>query len=367
MKKIKILYEGLSENLGGIETFIYNLYKNIDKEKFEISFLLDEKVKIPFQEEYENGGCKFYRIGNRKSNYFKYLKDLKAVYMNNKFDIIHINIMSYSVFERITYACKYSNASIIVHSHNGGFSRSCKYKKTILLDKIGRIFVKKYEKKIIKVACGEKAGKFAFKDNKFTIFYNGIDIEKFKFSEENRFKIRNFMNIKDDTVVIGLVAMFSNPKNHTFLIDIFKEYFKLNNNSKLVLVGEGYLKKEIEEKVKSLNLIENVIFLGKRLDVNLLYSAMDIYVMPSLYEGLSISLCEAQINGLRCYTSDSVDKSSDITGNVEFISLKDDALTWAKKINENHFRDKYVLKKIPEEFISERSYKKIFDFYKNLI
>ncbi len=367
MKKIKILYEGLSENLGGIETFIYNLYRNMDKEKFEIAFLLDKEVKIPFQREYENGGCKFYRIENRKSNYVKYLKELKEVYIYNKFDIIHINVMSYSIFERITYACKYSDAKIIVHSHNGGFSKKCKYRKTKILDQVGRIFVKKYEKKIIKVACGEKAGRFAFKNSEFTIFFNGIDISKFKFSVENRLKIRNSMNITDEEVVIGLVAMFNNPKNHTFLIDIFNEYFKLNNNTKLMLVGDGYLKKAIEDKVRKLNLTKNVMFLGKRVDVNLLYSAMDVYVMPSLYEGLSISLCEAQINGLKCYTSNDVDKKANITGNVDFISLKNSASIWAQKINENHIRDERALEKVPEEFIDKNAYKRIFNFYKNLI
>ena len=150
MEKIKILYEGLSENLGGIETFIYNLYKNIDNEKFEISFLIDKGLKIPYQEEYENNGCKFYRIENRKNNYIKYLNELKNVYKNGYFDIIHINIMSYSLFERITYACKYSKANIIVHSHNAGFSKDCVYKKTKVLDKIGRIFAKKYNNRINK-------------------------------------------------------------------------------------------------------------------------------------------------------------------------------------------------------------------------
>ena len=163
MSKIKILFEGLSNNVGGIETYIYNLYKNIDKEKFEINFLVEKGINIAFEKEYKMDNIKFFEVEDRKKNYFRYLKELKEIYINNKFDFIHINIMSYSLFERITYACKYSNAKIIVHSHNGGFSKHCKYKRTIVLDKIGRIFVRKYQNQIIKVACGEKAGKFAFK------------------------------------------------------------------------------------------------------------------------------------------------------------------------------------------------------------
>lgn len=367
MKRIRILYEGISANLGGIETFIYNLYKKINKEKFEISFLIDKGLKIAYQEEYEKDGCKFYEIENRKKNYFKYLKELKQVYQNNNFDIIHINIMSYSLFERIIYACKYSKAKVIIHSHNGGFSKDCAYKKTMLLDKIGRLFIKKYNNKLIKIACGEKAGKFAFKNNKFEIFNNGIDIDKFRFSELNRKLIRNELKISGKETVLGLIGMFNNPKNHTFLIDIFNEYKKMDNNSKLILIGDGYLRNEIKEKVHKLNLDDSVLFLGKRYDVERLYSAMDIYVMPSLYEGLSISLCEAQINGLKCYTSDDVDKDSNITGNVKFISLKETAETWAKEIfSLDNKRDSDALQKIPDNFNSEVSYKKLSEFYENV-
>ena len=177
MSKIKILYEGIGANLGGIELYIYNLYKNIDKSKFEICFLKQKDLKVAFEDEYRKDNIKFFEVENRKKNYLKYLKDLKNIYKNNEFDFIHINIMSYSLFERITYACKYSKAKVIVHSHNGGFSKDSKYKKTIFLDKIGRFFVKKYQNKIIKVACGEKAGEFAFDDD-FEIFNNLVLICK---------------------------------------------------------------------------------------------------------------------------------------------------------------------------------------------
>lgn len=364
MEKVKILYEGLSNNLGGIETFVHTLYKNIDKSRYEISFLVDKNIRIPYQEEYEKDGCKFYRVENRKNSYYRYLKELKEVYKNNNFDVIHINIMSYSLFERITFACKYSKAKVIVHSHNGGFPEDSKYKRTMLLDKIGRVFVGKYNNRIIKIACGEKAGNFAFGNDKFTICNNGIDVEKFKFNQEIRNEIRKNLKIEESTTIIGLVAMFNNQKNHTFLIDIFNEYQKLNSNAKLMLIGEGYLMQTIKEKVDKLNLSEKVLFLGKRLDVNLLYSTMDIYIMPSLYEGLSISLCEAQINGLKCYTSNRADRASNITENVDFLSLEDGPKKWAEYIyKQNNDRDMDAYSKVPDKFNAKSACEKICKIY----
>lgn len=364
MAKIKILYEGLSSNLSGIETFVYNLIKNADKDVFEFYIMLDNEVIMPYQDELEDMGCKIIKVFNRKDNYKKYLSDLKETYTKNKFDIIHINVMSYSVFERITYACKYSNAKIIVHSHNGGYTN--KLYRTRILHQIGKLMIKKCE--FINVACGDKAGKFMFKNQNFEIFTNGIDIEKFKYSDKNRKEIRNELNIKDDEFVIGEIAAFLEVKNHEFLIDFFKIYSDNNPKSKLVLVGVGPKLESIKDKVRVLGLNDKVLFLGKRTDVNKIYSALDLYIMPSFSEGLSISLCEAQINGLKCYTTDGVDKTSNITGNVDFISLDEGCKKWvdiiSKDINDRH---NFVLNKIPDEYVSSKSYKKIYDYYCKLI
>ena len=365
MSKIKILFEGISSNLGGIEKFVKSVYDKIDKEKYEISFLVDADVKAVFEEEYKANGCNFFAVTNRKNSYIQYLKDLKAIYKDNKFDIIHINMMSYSLFERITLACKYSKARVIVHCHNGGFSKDSKYKKTIILDKIGKIFVHKYMKKIIKVACSEKAGRFAFNNSFFTIINNGIDVEKFVFNQSARLKLRTEMGFDDDDFLILLVGMFNDFKNHEFLIDIFSKYKKLDKSAKLILVGEGYLQKKVKEQVNNLKLNDEVFFLGKRTDVNEILSMCDVYVMPSKSEGISLALIEAQVNGLMCYTSNNVDKNSDITGNVEFLSLDMSAEKWAKEIynNKDKGRDLDAHKKIPLMYKSDNCFEKLFEIY----
>lgn len=364
MKKIRILYVGLSSNIGGIETLIYNLVKDIDKSKFNISFLIDKDITMPYVDYYKENNFKIYRTENRKNNYLKYIKDLKEIFLSNSFDIIHINIMSYSLFERIILSLKYSNAKVIVHSHNGGFYKN-KYLRTQILDKIGRIFLKKYDKKIIKIACGKKAGNFAFKNN-YEVFYNGIDIKKFKFSLKNRKEFREKYNYKNNDIVVGLVASLTNPKNHKFLIDIFYEMKKIDKNVKLLLIGDGYLKDKIKNKIIKYNLEDSVTLIEKSYEVDKIYSLMDVYVMPSLYEGLSISLCEAQINGLKCYTSTEVDRESDITGNTTFLSLKSSSKKWANEILKDYKRDKDVMKKINKNFTLENSQKKFYELYLKL-
>lgn len=358
---IKILFEGLSNNLGGIETFIYNLIKNADKNKFEFSILLDENIVTPYQDEYQDNGIKIYRVTSRKKNYFKYLKELKKIYQDNQFDYIHINVMSYSLFERITYACKYSKAKVIVHSHNAGYKNG--YYRTRILHQIGKLIVKPH--RFLKIACGEEAGKFMFKPNEYKIFNNGIDLEKFQFSQKYRKEIREELNLQENTIAIGLVAAFLPVKNHIFLIDIFNEILKLNNNSKLILIGTGPTQEKIKQEVKKINLQNKILFLGKRMDVNKIYSGLDIYLMPSISEGLSISLVEAQVNGLKCYTSTGVDKNSNVTGNVDFISLKNTSKEWADRIiNSNNNRDINALDKVPDEFNAKKSYEKLFNYYK---
>ena len=362
MNKIRILIEGISQNLGGIETFVYNLYKNIDKNKYEISFLIDKKFRIVYYDEYKKDGCKFFYTENRRKNYLKYLKDLKEIYSNNQFDIIHINVTSYSLFERITYACKYSKAKIIVHSHNTSYAKG--YYKTRIIHLIGKKILK--NKKFYKIACGKDAGNFMFDNDNFEIINNGIDIEKFRYSAKAEEEIRKEFNISDNTTVISHVGAFFSAKNHKFLIDIFSEYVKLKPDSVLLLVGEGNLQKKMKEYAKKTKVNEKIIFANKRNDVNKIYSASDVYVMPSISEGLSISLCEAQINGLQCYTSDRVDKESDISGNVKFLPLEKNARYWAEEIFKFSDRDYNVQEKIPSKYELTNSCKKMYNYYNKI-
>ena len=360
MKKIKILYTGYSSNMGGIERFLVNVCKNLDKNKFEIYMLGFDDKKLYFQEKLEQMGIRFLSITSRTKNYQQYVKDLKKIYCENNFDIIHFNIMNFSCFERITLAKKYSKARLILHSHSASIQKV--YRKTRFLDKVGRFFTRNIEYE--KLACGEEAGKWLFGEKKFLVLNNGIDVQAFQFNQNNRSELRNECNIKNEETVIGLIAKLEEQKNPRFLMDIFFEYQKLNSDSKLLLVGEGSLTKELEEKARILDIQDKVLFLGRRDDTEKIYSAMDIFVMPSWFEGFSIAIVEAQVNGLKCYTSTNVARESNVIGNVEFLSLDETPKYWAQKIFEaDNRRDEKAMEKIPDRFKIEETVKVLSRIY----
>ncbi len=360
MGKKRILYVGYSANMGGIERFLMNVCKNLDLEKFEICFLIFKGKKVCYQDELEKKGITFLEVTNRSENYKDYMKDLKKVYQENKFDIIHFNIMNFSLFERILLAKKYTKARLIIHSHSGSINKV--YKKTKILDKIGRFFTRNMEYE--KIACGQKAGEWLFGKKDFLVLNNGMELEMFQFVEENRMQMRKELKIDESTKVFGHVGALVPVKNHKFLLDVFYEYQKLETDSKLILVGEGFLRSELERQAQELGIFDKILFLGRRDDTEKIYSAMDIFVMPSWFEGFSIAIVEAQANGLKCYTSTNVAKESNVIGNVAFLSLEENAKDWAQKIMQtDNSRQKDAIQKIPKKFRIEETVKVLSKIY----
>lgn len=362
----RILLIGMSCNIGGIETYLYNLVKNADRNIFKFSFLYPGKGKMAFEDELINMGIKVYKLTSRKENRKKHRDEIKSIYKNERFDCIHYSIMSYSWYEPITLAKK-SNIKIILHSHNAGPFDGIPL-KTKILNFIG---MKKTENiDFNSAACGIEAGRFLFKNKNFEVFDNGIDIDKFKFNAENRAIIRQELDIDDNASVVGSVAKLEEQKNPLFLVDIFNEYQKKNKNSVLIMVGEGSLEKDVRKKIDEYGISNKVFLLGKRMDTYKIYSAMDVFVMPSLFEGLSISLIEAQVNGLNCLVSNNVDKDCNISGNVKFVSLKGNCgyEEWSRIAMEDATkRDTNVLKKIPDKYNSKKCYNKVYKYYENVI
>ena len=182
-------------------------------------------------------------------------------------------------------------------------------------------------------SCGTNAGRFLFGNKTFTVVPNAIDTGKFQFNPEIRKKLRNSLGIPEDIKVYGHVGTFRTPKNHSFLIDVFAELHKSNPATKLVLVGSGELLDKIKAKVLSLGLNDAVAFMGQQNNVNEWLSAFDVFLMPSLWEGLPVSVVEAQCAGLPCVISDVIDRGVDITGNVKFVSTNMPAVFWADIIS----------------------------------
>jgi glycosyltransferase involved in cell wall biosynthesis len=315
---------------GGVESVVMNYYRHIDRTKIQFDFICDEdSTNIPYEEIEKLGGKVILIPPYQKI--FKYHKKLREVLKSGGYKIVHSHINTLSVFS--LFAAKCAGVPVrIAHSHS---TTNKKEKKKNLLKQALRPFSKVFATDYM--CCSELAGRWLFGNKEYDngnvyLLNNAIDLDKFKYDEEKRKEKRKELNIEDDTLVIGHVGRFVEQKNHRFLVDIFNEIYKQNTNSILLLAGQGPLMKEIEIKVKKLELEKNVRFLGQRKDINELYQAFDVFCLPSLYEGLPVVGVEAQATGLLCVLSDDMTKETKVLDTTEFLSLSQSAEEWAYTI-----------------------------------
>ena len=352
---------------GGVEAVTINYYRNIDKNKVQLDFICDEdSTNIPY-EEIEKMGGKVIIIPSY-SKPFKYHKALKRVLKEGNYKIIHSNINTLSVFS--LFAAKCAGVPVrIAHSHS---TTNKKEKKKNLMKQILRPFSKVFATDYM--CCSELAGRWLFGNKEYDkgnvyLLNNAIDLDKFKYNESLRKKKRKELGIKDDTLVIGHIGRFVAQKNHDFLIDIFNEIHKNNNNSILLLAGQGPLMEDIKNKVKELNLDDNVKFLGQRNDANELYQAFDVFLLPSLYEGLPVVGVEAQASGLLCYLSDDMTKETKVLDITKFMSLNNTPEEWANNILDDVKKYKRIdtsKEMTAKNFNIKEEAKKLEEYYLNL-
>lgn len=327
---------------GGVEAVVMNYYRNIDKKKIQFDFIFDDDSNdIPYDEIEKLGGKVILIPPYQKV--FKYHKELKRVLMSGNYKIVHSHINTLSVFS--LFAAKKAGVPVrIAHSHS---TTNKKEWKKNLLKLVLRPLSKKYATHYF--ACSDLAGRWQFGNKEYDkgniyVLNNAIDLDKFKYDKELRNKKRKELKLKEDALVIGHIGRFVPVKNHEFIIDVFNEVHKENKNAVLLLVGQGPLMDEIKEKVKELKLTKNVKFLGQRSDVNELYQAFDLFLFPSLYEGLGMVAIEAQTSGLQCIASTEVPSIAKVTDNLEFLELDDTIEMWKNVILEkiNSKRKSYV-------------------------
>ena len=324
---------------GGVESVIMNYYRAIDRSKIQFDFICDaDSTNIPKKEIESLGGhviiCPPYQ---HLRTYNKFLYNL---FKKNKYQIVHSHINTLSVFP-LRIAKKAGVPTRIAHSHS---TTSPKEFKRNLLKNTLKHFSKVYATDYF--ACGEAAGRFQFGDKAFDkglvkVIPNAIDVDKFKFDETARKKLRQEFGFKDSDFVIGHIGRFVTVKNHAFLIDAFAEVKKQKPEAKLLLVGQGPLEQEIKDKVKSLGLEKDVVFAGQRSDTGKCYSAMDVFVLPSLYEGLPVVGIEAQANGLPCLFSNKITK--EILLKKTTVLLPFDIRAWARRTEPRKSPDKIIL------------------------
>ncbi|WP_243342274.1 glycosyltransferase family 1 protein [Anaerococcus sp. AGMB09787] len=328
---IRILHVFGTLNRGGAETLVMNIYRKIDREKIQFDFLVHHEEEGAYEKEIRSMGGKIYRLApyrlinhvSYKSSWNKLLKD------HPEYKIVHCH--KESIMSIIMSTVRANGRIAIAHSHNTRHIKG--YKGQIM----GLLNNNIYEKSDYHFACSNDAGKWMFGDEKndgeeFIVIKNGIDIEKYTHNPRIRAKFRKDLDLEGKKV-IGHVARFNKVKNHTFLIDIFKNLVEEDPSYRLVLLGEGELRKDIENKVSSYGLNDKVNFMGSVGNVNEILQAVDIFVLPSLYEGMAISSIEAQTAGLKTLLADTIDRRSKLTNLVEFIPIDKGVDPWVKAID----------------------------------
>lgn len=329
----------------------------------QVDFVIPNDIRSDLREEFDANGSRIYKITCRNKNPLLYVTKLSRLIKKNKYDIVHAHGNSCTLALEM-YAAKKGGVKVRI-SH--GHSSSCKYKFAHKL--MRNIFDKAYTHAF---ACGQVAGKWLYRDKHYVVINNGIEIKKFKYNPEIRKEYRDKYNMHGKKI-IGHIGHFTYTKNHDFLLDVFKELYNRDSKYRLLLIGEGHLKYDIEKKVSNLGLDDVVLFTGKSLEVPQLMQAMDMIVMPSHYEGLPLTLVEAQSACLPCFVSDSVSKEAAITELIQFISLHKTPEEWASVVNALEFEnreinsDKMYSQIINEGYSINNNAKRMKELYKQYI
>lgn len=325
---MKILQAFIADDNGGLTKYVIQNYEYIHRYGIQFDFLTYEKNKLSFENSITKHGGKVFYISS-VLNAVKFMQDLNKIMKDNHYDIIHFN-MSYANFIPILFIKiilpKYTK--IILHSHSTGFDERNGVIKKIkwCVHKWGRWLAPKICDGFL--SCSHDAGEWMFTKKTresflYKVTHNAINISSFVYDSKVRSIVRDNLNIKVNDLVIGHIGRFTYQKNHEFLIDIFDACVKKSSNCKLMLIGDGPNQKRIREKVKYFGLEKNVLFLGERNDVPQLLQAMDVFCLPSHFEGLGIVGVEAQAAGLPCIVSDRVPKELAITEACQFLPLAD--------------------------------------------
>ena len=323
MKKVLIVLTG-GLKADGITLSLIDLLNNLPKGEFEIDVLNNNDASNNVLNKFTNVKCNVIKTPNRRRNVIKYLRFFNKLLKNKNYDIIHVHGSSYIMSLELSLAKKNNVKLRIAHSRN------TKTNNILLHYILKRKFFKSYN---CAVACGNDAGKWLFKNKTFEIIYNGKDLNELSFDYNVRNKIRSEIN-PNDYFAIGHVGNFNTQKNHEFLIDIFNNIHKNNQKTILYLFGDGSLRKTIEGKVKELKLEQNVLFLGSVSNINEYLQAMDLMLLPSLFEGLPNVVVEWQANGLKSFISDKITKEVSVGNLVDFLPIDEGIKIWVDKIEE---------------------------------
>ena len=329
MKKQPIRIAQIMGNMngGGVESVVMNYFRHINRERFQFDFIVNEGSSLIPKEEIEALGGKVFMIPSY-THQLSYQRELRKLLETEKWDIVHSHVNALSVLP--LHAAKRANVPVrIAHSHNtaGTGEHIRNLAKNIL-----RLFSNMYPTH--RFACSKHAGEWLFgTKTPFEIIYNAIDLDGYSFNPSLRQSTREQLGIADNQLVIGHIGRFMPQKNHVFLLKIFSQFCEKRDDCILVCVGDGELLDEMKQLSEQLGISDKVKFLGYRNDTISLYQAFDVFVLPSLYEGLGLVGIEAQRTGLPCLFSEDVPREVEMSDSSRFISL-DNAAAWVEALDD---------------------------------
>lgn len=332
MEPVRILQVVTIMNRGGLETMLMNVYRQIDRQQMQFDFLVHRMERGHYDDEIEEMGGRIYRLPPiRPGSYRMYFRRLHQFFaVHPEYRIVHSHINENSGFvlgaaKRAGVPCR------IAHSHLSDLGLDVKlpfrlYARYVMRGQPSHYF-----------ACSHQAGRWLFGEaHPVTVLPNAVDVEQFRCNPSVRREVREELGA-GERLVIGHIGRFNKQKNHHFLLEIFHALYQKHPESMLVLAGDGPLRPVIEKKVRKFGLESHVAFLGVRKDVSRLMQGFDVFLFPSLFEGLPVVMVEAQAAGLRCIVADTITREADVSGRVEFYSLRQSAEAWADRILSGSF------------------------------
>lgn len=343
IKILVVITTGMSP-YGGLTTVAMNYYRKMDLKKNKMDFVSSNILDTELENEINKNGSRYYKLPSRNKSLFQYFIALKKIAKD--YDIIHIHANSATATIELLAARLAGVPRRIIHIHN----TTCTHMK--IHKTLKPLFDRCYTDAI---ACSKAAGDWIFPAGSYKVLNNSIDLERYAYSIQNRENIRRKYGLKENDYVIGHVGKLVKQKNHTFLLDVFKMVLKKQPYSYLLLVGDGELREELEEKAKKLDIIDNVIFCGMQNDASIFLSAFDVIIFPSLWEGLPLSLLEAQANGLDSIASDNITSEVDF-GGVQQVSLSEDTSVWADLTLQINCNNRKVKSERYRKIMVERGY-----------
>lgn len=340
-----LLVNTVSLEKNGISTFIINSAEILSNNGLSVTILVPNLVDDTLKNELKQNKIQLKQITDRKKHPIHYINELKNFLKKEKFDVIHVNGNSTTMALELWIAKLTKIKLRIAHSHNTTTRHP-------LINTMLRLF---FETSVNgRLACNDAAGKWLFKNKKFYVLKNGININKYKFNQNNRTQIRKKFNIKSDDILLGNVGLFNYQKNQSFLIKLLKD---LKPKYKLMLIGNGDNYQKLKEIAKELNVQDRVIFTGTINNVFDYLNAMDVFLLPSRYEGQPFVLIEAAASGLKCIVSDTVSKEVDITKSDTFCSISEPD-NWINAIvhSENLNKLRYITSETNQKILRKKGY-----------